>query len=190
MGSQPAAPPCPSILLPPALLSLPWLIPFRPSSPPSHPPAPRLCVALAQRGRRRHTDGHADGQRGNAGLPPHTCSLLAQGLGQAATQHTHTHTHTHTNTHTHRCASNTELSLSIYWTSFPHIDTQTGAARADPPTRRSTCWCTRTCFNKRPAFSLLHAAAQPVSHRCLHALSPTAPQHVLSTNLFCTYTPS
>lgn len=85
-----------SILLPPALQSLPWFIPFsRPPPPSTHPFSPPGSPALCSVGTDRAQAAHRRPRRwatGNAGLAPHTCSLLAQGLGQSATQHTHTDT--------------------------------------------------------------------------------------------------
>lgn len=68
MGTQPATP-HPSIFLPPALLS-PMVDSLQTPLTPSHPLAPQLCLALAQRWRRRHTDGDTDGQLAMQGCLP------------------------------------------------------------------------------------------------------------------------
>lgn len=75
MGSQPAPP---SFYPLPSSLShglFPLAAPLPHPLTPSHPLAPRLCAALARIGRRRHTDGHADGQRAMQGwlLTPAPC---------------------------------------------------------------------------------------------------------------------
>lgn len=190
MGSQPVSLPCltpplhPSILLPPALVSLPWLIPFRPLSPlltPLSPLAPRLCVALAQRGRRRHTDGHADGHWAMQGCLP----TPAPCWHRARARRPHC-AHAHSLTLKHRCASDAELSLSIYWT-FPHIDLQ------------GICTCK---YSHEWLYMLMHLhvtsfffffkkrflpptlCCSACHSQMFTRLSPTVPQHVLSRHFF------
>lgn len=85
-------PPCSSLLLLPSI-SLSLSLSFHPSPRLSASLSPgsscRGVVLLAERGRRRHTDGSTDGQQ------------AAQG-GQAHLLHTHLHTHTNTHAHTHK----------------------------------------------------------------------------------------
>lgn len=141
--------PAPAVPLPPALFFLPWLIPFRPLSP------PHLCVALARRGRRRHTDGHADGQRATQGCLP-TPAPPGTGFDPPS--------------HTHRCAV---IPLNVL--TFPRIEEPGGCmqmqtaidvrvaikgARPPPTRRRSAC-----------------------QSQMFPRLSAAEPQHVLPTNL-------
>lgn len=143
----------------PSTLSHGWF-PLGSSQPPlPNPGFPALSGIGTERAQAAHRRPHR-WATGNAGMPPHTCSLLAQGLGQTTT---HTPTHTHTDTHTHRCAFDSELSL---YQTFPHIDLQ-GGCTWKYSVKLLIRLYVRHFF--RHAVSLPHTAALPVTHRCLRA---------------------
>lgn len=150
MGNLPAAPPPPthtSILPPPALLALPWLIPFR---PPSHlPPPPSLTPWLPGSVWRWHGEGAGgtqtatqmgNGQRKGCLPTPAPCWHGAQARRRRRAQK-------------HRCASSAELSPRVLFHSATY---RRALARANTPTSCYTCWCTRPRCGRRlpPTLSL------------------------------------
>lgn len=191
MGSLPTPPP--PYITPPSYYPLPsslshgWfpLGPSHPFPPPSHPLALRLCVALAQRGRRRHTDGHADGQRAMQGClsTPAPCWHRAR-----ARRPRSAHTNTHTLTNTQMCIWCRIISLNLL--NFPTYRLScTGSTHVQTLPRAALHATAHACYSslKKNAVSpptLCHSACQS---QMFTRLSPTVPQHVLS-RIFCTYT--
>lgn len=124
--------------------------------PPSPTLAFQLCLALAQRGRRRHTDGHTDGQRATQGCLPTPAPCWHRAWARQL--------HTHTLTHTQMCI----LIQNYPSIKLSHIYTCRVDVRAD--TRCCTCcYVYMWGIFLRHTVSLPHTAALPVTHRCLRA---------------------
>lgn len=135
--------PAPAVPLPPALFFLPWLIPFRPLSPPSPPPS--LCGVGTERAQAAHRRPRR-WVTGIPGPPSHTCSCWHGGSSP---------THTDVQSSASQCID------------FPTYRGTLGGGHANGNRHR------RMCFDKKsPSASHSPPLSLPVSHRWLRAYLP------------------